>query len=204
MDVPDIVHSTEATALGSSHSCQILAACGVSAARMREISAGDTFSLRSIEIEVMEARHSWAPGYTYGPLPSTLEPPLRARDYRMDSFFSFRIGVNGVRLLTDPGTRPEDAVPADLLFALPVLDEGFLDALLTRVRPKVVIPYHWEDFFRSLSRPLRPFLSRPTWSLPPIRRVNLGRFRHLVEYLTPETEVLEPEILRTYDLGDIL
>jgi hypothetical protein len=204
MDVPDVVHNTGAVAIGSPNNCQLLAACGVPEGNLREVHAGDSLSLGEYQVEVLRGEHIRLPLFTSGTLRCDLEPPLRVRDYRMDSYYSFLISVNGQRLLTDPGKRPEDAVAADVLFIYPGRPRHFYESLLPLVRPKVVVPYHWDDFFRALSKPLRLFWRPPGWTFPPLQRVNLAEFGDTIEGIAPGTLLLEPEVLRSYDLAEPL
>lgn len=199
MDVPDVVRNTGATALGSANSCQLLAALGVPAAQIREVGVGDGLNLGSFWIEVLPAEHltflGWRP--FSGPLPSDLRPPLRARDYRMDGCLGFLINVGGVRLLYCPGP----AVPAEVLAVKPLGGRLRYESLLRDVRPKIVIPVHWDDFGRPLSRPMRSMLAPSGRLIPPLKRMDLAQFKRMVEQIDPETRVLIPEMFRTYDLG---
>jgi L-ascorbate metabolism protein UlaG (beta-lactamase superfamily) len=199
-----VVHNTGAEAMGSPNSCRLLAACGVSGDKMREIGVGDKLTLKDLQVEVLRAEHLKMPGFGPGSLAHDLKPPQRARDYRMDENFSFLIEVNGHRLLTDPGMRPEDGMAADVLFVFPSRAPGYYESLLGVVQPTVVIPWHWDDFFRPLSKPLQPYWKPPRWAFPPLQRVNLAKFRQMIRQIDPETQVVEPEALRTYDLGERL
>ena len=203
MDVPDVVHNTGAPAYGSPNCCQLLTACGVPEERIHEINVGDTFITAGLKIDVLRSVHTKAPGFSPGLLASDLAPPLRARDYRMDDLFSFLITFDGHSLLTDPGVRAEDAVPAEMLLVQANRDEDYYRALLTRVQPRVVIPYHWDDFFRCLSKPLRPSLKPPRLAWPPLRRINLAEFGRTIQHLAPEVRVFEPDAFRTYNLNDL-
>ena len=204
MDVPDVVHNTNASVFGSPNACRLLIACGVPNDRVHEISAGDTLSLEEFQVEVTRAEHVKLPGFTPGSLPSTIRPPLRARDYRMDHDLSFLIFADGHRLLTDPGERPELDIQPDVLFLFPLRNYPYYKSLLPLLRPKLVIPTHWDDFFRPLSRPLRPQTRYPALNFPPIQRVNLKKFCQMIEKLSPQTKVLIPEIFHSYDLAEIL
>jgi L-ascorbate metabolism protein UlaG (beta-lactamase superfamily) len=202
MDVPEVVHNTNAMALGSSHTCRLLAASGVETAQIQEIGAGDKLTLGEFQVEVLPAKHMTILGLPMlsGPLPTRLQPPLRAGDYRMDRCFSFLIYVAGQRLLDWCSVHPEPAVPAEVLFARPYQTHPFFEALLRDVQPRLVIPTHWDDFFRPLSKPVRPMFKPPRWSWPPLQRVNLARFKQMVEQIAPKTQVLIPERFQIYDL----
>lgn len=200
MDVPDVVRNTGAMAYGSSNSCQLLAVCGVSADKICEIHAGDTLELNGFQVEIRQAEHKNIPGSLPRSIKSGLMPPLRARDYCMDDYYNFVIAANGVRILTDPGIQAKDAVAADMLLVYPGMDRAYYQALLKRVRPRVVAPLHWDNFFRPLSEPLQPYWKRPRLAWSPLQRLSLAQFRRTIEHIAPETQVLEPQIFRPYDL----
>ena len=204
MDVPDIVCNTGAKAVGSRNSCQLLKVCGILQEKIEETNVGDALALGDFGIRVRQAKHRTVPGFSPGPLAPDLSPPLRARDYRMDNFYSFLILVNGLRLLTDPGTRPEDAVAADVLFVYPGMPHAYYEALLRLVRPRLTVPIHWEDFFRPMSEPLSPYWKPPALAVPPMPHLDLRKFRQMLEQVAPQTRVLEPEILCTYDLENLM
>lgn len=200
MDVPDIVRNTSAIALGSPNTCQLLAVCGVPQQQIREIKVGDHLTLGSFRVRVLPAQHIRTPGFLPGPLPPNLQPPLRLRDYRMDRCFSFLIEVGGLRLLDWCGIRSEPAPPADVLFVAPYGANSFYKALLHATRPRLVVPVHWENFFRPLSKPVRPYFKPPRWAFPPLERIEPRRFRSLIEGISPEVRVLFPEMFSGYDL----
>jgi len=200
MDVPDIVRNTGATVMGSPNSCRLLSVCGVPDGRIREVKEGDKLTLAEFQVEVFPSEHVKLPGYLPGRLPAVLKPPLRARDYRMDKDLSFLLSVGNLRLLTDPGERPETAVAADVLFLFPHRDDAYCRTLLPRVKPKTVILTHWDDFFRPLSKPLKLHIQIQQLTFPPLQRVNPSKFARMIERLSPQTKVLVPEIFRRYEL----
>ena len=198
MDVPDVVHNTDAMALGSSNTCQLLAVLGVPEERIREIRVGDKLPLGNFQVEVLPAEHItlWGRPVGSGPLSPNLRPPLRALDYRMDRCFSFLIHVGGRRLLDWCSERVEPVVSADVLFVKP--QTPACQSLLRVTRPKVIIPMHWDDFFRPLSKPIRPVVT------PSLKRVDMTQFRQMVEQIAPETKMFIPEMFRTYDLNELI
>lgn len=204
MDVPDLVRGTRAVAFGSPNTCDLLAECGVPRERIQEINVGDDFGLGEYQVRTLLAEHIALPLFSYGPLGCDLTPPLRARDYRMDGYYSFLISVDGQRMLTDPGKCPEHAVAADVLVIYPGMPRSFYELLLPRVRPRIVVPYHWDDFFRPLSLPLCTFWRPPRWSFPQLGRVNLAEFAETIERIAPGTTVVVPELFRSYDLAKLL
>ena len=204
LDVPEIVRNTGAPVWGTRNTAQLLSVCNVPEDKIHEIRIGDSFALRDFQVEVRWADHVPMPGFLPGPVAPNLKPPLRAQDYRMDEYLSFRVAVEGLCLLTDPGSTPEAAAPADIVFVIPFQEFGYYETLLRVARPRVVIPYHCDDYFRPLSKPVRPMLGPPKWAFPPLRRIDLVHFRRTLEQLAPETTVFIPEMFRAYDAGALV
>ncbi len=206
MDVPDLARRTAATVWGSPNACALLAACGLPQAQIRPIHGGERLVLGDWTVDVLPGEHMRAPGFAPGPLPADLRPPLRLRDYRMDLCFSFALQIGRLRLLDWHSNTLDWAVLADVLFLGPDQPLPYYRQLLRAVRPRLVIPVHWDDLFCPLSRPIHPVLAPPRWAWPPVRRMDLPRFRQEVEQMArdqgmPETEVWIPERFRPYDLA---
>lgn len=205
MDVPEVLRNTGAVALGSPNSCRLLSILGVPEDQIHPIQSGEEFPLGEFLIQVFPARHGTAFGRPVfsGLLPHDLHPPLRVRDYRMDVNFSFLIEAGGYRLLDWNSEDPEPAVQADVLFVGPQRKPGYYDALLRQVRPRIVIPIHWDDFFRPLSRPLRPLFTPPNWTLPPLHYMRLAEFKHTLRKVAPTARVFLPELFQSYKLDHL-
>lgn len=204
LDVPVVARLTGSRVLGSSNTCVILAACGVRPEMIKQIRVGDRLDLGPFEVEIFAAEHQRVPGFGSGPVAPGLEPPLRAWEYRMDDDFSFLLTVNGRRVLVDSGGISLDMEPVDIAFVQPHLGPDHVASVLKGVQPSVVIINHWDDFFRSLSCPLRPFFTHPGWSSFPLRRLDLSVFRCFVKHTAPKTQVLVPEIFQIYTLDTLL
>jgi L-ascorbate metabolism protein UlaG (beta-lactamase superfamily) len=204
MDVPAILENTGGRAFGSANSCQLLGHCGVPKERVSEIHSGDCVTVGGFHIEAREAQHVKLPGFGPGTLAPDLKIPLKAREYVMDNHTSYRISVNGLRLLTDPGVQARDAGEADVLFVSAGLSRSYYESLLELVQPRLVVPIHWDDFFRPLSEPTERFWKHPRRGWPPLERVSLAEFRLVIQSLSPDTSMLVPEALRTYTLEELL
>lgn len=206
MDVPNVVRQTKAQAFGSSNSCALLALLGVPEEKIREIKPEDHLTLGDIRCEVLHAEHRPLFGLRLatGTLKENIELPLRSTDYRMDECFSFKLRVGELDLLISSGLRAEHASPADVLLVAPYGERTDFEALLQRVRPRLVIPNHWDDFFRPLSEPLLMMRDPSDWLWPPLRRVDLGAFERIVRASVPEARLLIPEMLEEYDLDALL
>lgn len=202
MDVPAIVRNTGATAHVPPNGYPLLRAHGVAAHQIHVIEPGDEFSLGPFAIVVYEAEHFRLPGVESGTMVRNLKPPLRLRDYRMDVCLSFLIRAEGFRVLRG-NARSGPHVPADV-FCIGAENEAHHYArMLSLARRPVVIPVHWDDFFRPLSRPLRPRFGPPRAGGRFPRRIDLARFRATIEQVAPQAHVVVPEAFQTYDISSL-
>ena len=200
MDVPGIAQRTNAIVLGSFNTYQLLRTLGLPTDRLRVIHAGDEISMPYAQVKVLAGKHPAIPGYTPGRLKRTLRPPLRLREYRMDDCFSFHIQAEGMKILVWSSISSQGALPADVLLLRAVAREAWYRDMLEKVQPHLVIPTHWDDQFRPLDKPIRPFYSPPIPAFPPIQRINLEKFTETIRRLKPDCRVLVPHIFHSYDL----
>jgi len=205
-DVPEVVHNTGATALGSANACRLLAALGVPRQQVRQIRIGDSLALGDFRVEVLPGKHGNIPlaELFNRRLSPRLRSPLRIWDYRMDCCFSFLVRAAGYRVLVGLGEYPEEAPPADVLCVGVINSPECYRSLLRRARPQVVVPIHWDDFFRPLSKPIHPMLAPPAWAIPPLRRIDLAGFACMIRAMSPATQVIIPEIFHLYRFVDIV
>ena len=198
MDVPEIVMRTNAEVHGSANTCKLARKLGVPDKQTHTINAGDEFDLNGIQVKVIPASHPWIPGYTRGRLQEDLKPPLRLRGYRMDTCLSFLISFQGMRILVWSSTGTANAEAADVLICRAVSDERWYAQMMESVQPRLVIPGHWDDMFRPLSKPPRPFFLPPRLALPPIQMIDLGVFECKIRKAKPDCTVLVPERFKEY------
>ena len=206
MDVPAIIEQTRATAYGSTNTCRILTILGVPEEHLHEIKVGDQLTLGMFQVAILQAEHGLVLGrpFATGSLAPNLHPPLRMRDYRMDTCFSFLIEVDGLRFLDWSSEQVHLAPLADVLFVKPLQKPAYYETLLGVVQPRVVIPIHWDDFMRPLSQPLRPMLKPPRLAFQPLARVDLTAFSQLIKRIDPQIQVFLPEIFHLYELSEFL
>lgn len=198
LDVAAIAEFTGAQVMGSPNTCQIVAAQGVPPARIHQVDAGDRLVLGAFGVEVLPGAHGRTPidWLINRRLPRDLRPPLRLRDYRMDCCFSFRIEVEGLRLLDGLGLP----MPADVLVTGIDPPPTTLEGFLWQVGPRAVIPVHWDNLFRPLGDSLRPMLAPVAIRLSWFRWMDPHLFAADVARLAPGTRVLVPTVLERYDL----
>jgi L-ascorbate metabolism protein UlaG (beta-lactamase superfamily) len=208
MDAPEVLRRTGARAFGSPNTCALLALNGIPGGQMQSIKVGERVELGPFTVDVFPNSHTVIPlsRWFNGPLSTSLRNgsvrlPLRLSDYRMDTCFGFRISLDG--RVFQIGKHP---APADVLFFSPYGTPKTFEGLLLAVRPRFIVPIHWDDFTRPLSQPLRPMLVTPAQGLrpliPPVRRLDLEMFTRTVQRILPEAEVRVPEIFRPYPVVD--
>ena len=192
MDVPEVVRQTHARAYGSVNTCQLLRLEGLPEQSFSEVSPGDKLSLGAFRVEVLAGRHSRIPlGRVFnGCLKPHLQPPLRLQDYRMDTCLGYCITAQGRRVLVC-ADQPQ---PAEVLLIVAQEPRQYYVRLFEAARPQTIIPIHWDNFLRPLSRPVRRF-TRPG-------RLELGQLCRLARRLLPEAKVIIPEIFKEYSLVD--
>ncbi len=190
LDVPEILSRTGAAAYGSTNTCQLLRILGIPASQLHEISAGDKLSLGGFEVEVIRGQHSPIPlsRLFNGKLRQGLRPPLYVWDYRMDECLGYRIMTDAPSWLVC-AAEPQ---PADILFAVAQEPEQYYLQLFQGFKPRTFIPIHWDNFTRSLDKPLRKF-TRPG-------RMSLQQLVRLAQHVLPTVNVIIPEISQEYHM----
>jgi L-ascorbate metabolism protein UlaG (beta-lactamase superfamily) len=200
MDVPDIALQTGAAMHGSYNTCELAKKLGVSEKQTHLIKAGDEFTVGNMQVKVIPAAHPWIPGYTNGQLNKNLKPPLRLRDYRMDTCLSFLVIYQGRRLLIWSSTHTAYSQQADMLICRAVSSQKWYTQMIEKVQPRLIIPCHWDDMFQPLSKPPQPFFSPPRLAMPPLQRIDLREFERKIKKVKPGCRVLVPERFKQYPL----
>ncbi len=190
LDVAEVVRQTKACVFGSSNTCQLLRLQGVPDSRISEVRPGDRLTQGPFEVEVVNGQHSWIPLQRFfnGNLTPGLHTPLRLQDYRMDICLGFCISVMDKRILIC-AAQPQ---PAEVLFVVAQETQQYYLQLFKDIQPSTVIPIHWDNFLRPLSKPLQRF-SRPG-------RMPLWQLTMLVRKASPSATVIIPEIFKQYEL----
>jgi L-ascorbate metabolism protein UlaG (beta-lactamase superfamily) len=206
MDVPDVIGNTNALVYGSPNSCALLSTLGAPGGNLNTMIPGDHLALGDIRVEVLLAKHRTLFGQRLatGTLKTDLNPPFRATDYRMDMCYSFGLVIEGMSFFIASGLGDDLAPPAEVLLVAPYGEESDFKSLLEGVQPRLVIPIHWDDFFRPLSKPLRMMRDPSNWKWPPLRRVDLNDFERIVKAYAPHARLLIPEVFEHYDIRSLL
>jgi hypothetical protein len=118
----------------------------------------------------------------------------------MDVCLSLLIQVEGIRLLRG---RPRLGArgPIDIFLVNPEASPAQVRRLLSNACKPIVVLVHWDDFFRSLSAPIRlrwgpagPFRLLPG-------RVHLPRVKRMIQGISPDARVIVPQMFQNYDLS---
>lgn len=200
MDVASIAQQTGALVAGSRTACTIVVHMGLPADRCVSMRGGQRRRLRGVDVAAIGSRHAELPliGVT---LPGRrLRPPrsekLTIWDAPAGQPLIWVVRAAGLTVVHNSSAGlPADAtvllraVPegADVLLPAIALREqtpGYARTLIAYLRPRVMVPHHWDDFFE----PLDP-------TPDPERRADAARFAEEAEGAT--VRIPEPfEIMR--------
>lgn len=165
LDLAHVALRTGATVHGSASTLNIARGGDVPEDRLRPLDTRRPVTVGAFQVRTLASRHSPAPSGGEG---ATIDRPLRqpagVRDYKEGGTFDFLV-THGSRSMLFKGSanwvpHALDDVRVDALFlgvaGLGKADadyaEAYLDATLGAVKPRTVVPTHWNDFFS----PVRP------------------------------------------------
>jgi hypothetical protein len=198
MDAPLISTLTGAGLYGSASTCHIAGVCGAEPDKLHTLTCGSAVQAGPIRVTVFPSEHIRLPGFGYGKPRRSMEPPLRARYYRMDESFVFLVEAGGFRLLVGPGICLGDPGELDALLCCPIYLGKRLAGYVGGLRPRVFLPIHWEDMFRRDDG--HPMPGRLP-GIPP-RRLDMEAVARQTGALG--IRYLLPEIRREYPLAGLL
>ncbi len=204
MDVPAIIHLTGALAYGSENVVKLLCAANVPKENCVVIKAGDCFEVYPFRVQVIEGRHITFPFFKPKQLPQIIAPPRRVWDYQMDACYSFSITLGEATILIWHSLDIGGAIPAQVLIIDAELSLNAFKHLIQRVKPNWVIPIHWDDFFRPLSAPLKPFFRPPERTYFWIGRIDPPSYVGQLQKRFPGGRVFLPQLLKEVDLNDLI
>jgi L-ascorbate metabolism protein UlaG (beta-lactamase superfamily) len=161
LDAPEIMRSTGARLIASLTSVCLAQAAGVERGRCLPVLPGDVRTVAGCRVRVLAASHDRVFGLI--PSPGTLRTPppapRRERDWVCGEPLAFLIEMGGQRIYVDSGGTPavlppRNAAPVDLaIIGVAVPDSrARLAATVQRLRPRIVLPSHQDNFFRPLDR----------------------------------------------------
>lgn len=200
MDAPEASRVTGAPIYTSPQGATLMRILGVPDSRICAARPGDVLRIGDFTVTIHRAQHRIIFGTVpfYGALRPNLKPPIHGRDYRMDQLFSFLVEVDDLRVLVTSGIDCEPAIRADVLLVGGDASRDQLALILEDVRPRLVLPNHWDNMFQPLTAPIRPMVQSPRrFTLWP-RRIDLKAFTRHVSELAPAARVIIPDRFRAY------
>lgn len=190
LDVPAIARRTGARVFGSRSTVNLLRAGGVDDGQIVECRGGETFEVGPFTVTLVPSLHSrflFGRVPYPGDIPCSCELPTRLSAYRCGDVFGVAVEVDGARLYHLGSAELIDgAVPAGLrgadVFLMGIsgrqATERYVPRALGAVQPRLVVPMHYDDFFRPVDRPMR---------LLPLTR--FGRYVDECRAFDPQLEV---------------
>ena len=185
MDMPFLSLRYGAAVYGSASALNVARGGGVGEEKLVEFEAGQSYRIGDHSVKVLASLHS-KPTILNNDLGQTIDVPLRQparlRDYKEGGSYDFYLETGEKSYLIRPSFHyiegQLDGYRADVLFlgiaGLAKADEetekSFFRETIEKVRPGLVIPLHWDNFFSPLDRPV-------TGMPRLIERTELGFFR---------------------------
>ena len=168
MDAPYFAWMCDAAIYGSPSALNVGRGGHVKEENLRRFDR--TVSIGGFNVTALPSRHS-RPTLFNNDLGQTIDRPLaqpaRARDYREGGSWDFLIRHGGLKYVIRPSFNyiegQFDGIRADVLFlgvsglskADPETRSRFFAETVEKLRPRMIVPIHWDNFFSSLTRPVR-------------------------------------------------
>jgi L-ascorbate metabolism protein UlaG (beta-lactamase superfamily) len=166
-DVAYVVRKTKAKLYGSASTLNVGRGGEVGEEQLALFEPKKEVKVGRFTVVVLESKHTPALKGVNDDIGETIDKPLKqpaaARDYKEGGSFDFLIKHGELTALVKPSTNyvagALDEVRADVLFlgtaALGVQSDEFRKAYyeetVAKVRPRLLIPIHWDNFFTPLS-----------------------------------------------------
>ena len=170
MDAPYIARRCNASVYGSSSTLNVARGGRIPEEKLVLYHNNETYQVGEYRIKVIPSLHS-KPTVFNNDLGQTIDRPLvqpaRFHDYKEGGSYDFYVEAEGKKYMIRPSFNyiegQLDGYHADVLFLgvtlLSRADRNTLDAFfretIGKVEPDTVIPIHWDNFFRPLSKPVR-------------------------------------------------
>ena len=151
-------------------------------------------------VTVLAGEHTPVPVFGPGELQKRLVYPLRLRDFVMDEDFTFLIQAGDTRVLAWHHWRPGPAPRADVLVIGADIRLADLAELIDQVQPRLLIPTHWDNFLRPLTKPLKPFFRPPCPGHPLPERYDPWKVKRYVARVRPGVGVWVPNLMEKIEI----
>lgn len=181
LDVAYVAKTTGAVLYGSESTLNIGRGGDVDKKQLALFAPKKELKIGQFTVTVYESKHSPPIKFINDDLGETIDKPLRqpawAKEYKEGGAFDFLVRRGRLAVLVTPSTNAVEGelagVKADAVFlgtaTLGKQDRKFRDfyyeQTVAAVKPKLVVPIHWDDFFHPLTDKLEPF-AKPIDDLP--------------------------------------
>ena len=168
LDMPYIAEKSGAKIYGSSSALNVARGGNIDESRLIGFEAGQSYAVGDFSVKVLKSLHS-KPTVFNNDLGKTIDEPLRQpaklRSYAEGGSYDFYVENRGKKYLIRPSFNyiegQLDGYEADVLFlgvaglakADAETEKRFFEETVEKVKPELVIPLHWDNFFVPLSGP---------------------------------------------------
>ncbi len=165
LEAPSVCKRTGATLFGSPSTAHIARAAGLAEDQIVEVSPGEEFALAHGRAMALPSRH----GKVYmgrvtlpGHIRSQPSWPPRLRELRHGQVLTWWVEWGGLKLVhvdsADYDTALLAPLEADVLCLCAIgrkYRPGYTREIIRALKPRVVVPCHWDNFFLPLDHPTR-------------------------------------------------
>ena len=169
MDVPYVANKTGAAVYGTSSAMNVCRGGDVDEKKLIEFKENETYEVGDYKITVLKSLHS-KPTILNNDLGETIDEPLRQparlRSYKEGGSYDFYVETKDKKYMIRPSFNyikgQMDGYEADVLFlgvaglakADAETERIFFEETAAKVKPEVIIPLHWDNFFSRLDKPV--------------------------------------------------
>jgi len=171
-DAATVAKKTKARLYGSASTLNIGRGGGLADEQMTLFEPGKDVTIGRFTVTVLKSKHSPPIKGINDDLGQTIDKPLKqpasARDYKEGGSFDFLIKHGTGSILVSPSSNyvegALDKIRTDVVFLgtgslgkqTREFQNAYYDQTIGKVRPRLVIPIHWDNFFRPLDDHLEP------------------------------------------------
>jgi L-ascorbate metabolism protein UlaG (beta-lactamase superfamily) len=168
MDAPYAALKTGAVIYGSSSAMNVAKGGDVPESQQVCFKAGETYTVGQYKIQVLASKHSKPTAFNNDlgvPIDHPIVQPAKLHDYKEGGSYDFYVEAEGKKILIRPSFNyiegQLNGYQCDVLF-LGIFGLGkadrqtetiFFHETVEKVRPALIVPLHWDNFFVPLDKP---------------------------------------------------
>lgn len=168
MDAPYAALKTGAVIYGSSSAMNVAKGGDVPESQQVCFKAGETYMVGQYKIQVLASKHSKPTAFNNDlgePIDHPIVQPAKLHDYKEGGSYDFYVEAAGKKILIRPSFNyiegQLNGYQCDVLFlgisGLGKADRQteaiFFHETVEKVRPELIVPLHWDNFFVPLDKP---------------------------------------------------